>query len=118
MLPGSAIHPPGRSTSCARRQPTDGSTQCQDAAATRTSKRRPPSSHSSNFAFSTATLRKAASRWRPSAAMPAPASTAVTAYPSAPSERVAWPVPQPTSSTGDPLSRPVMAARSANSSSG
>ncbi len=45
-LPSSAIHLPGRSTSCARRQPMDGSTQCHADAATRTSKRRPPSSHS------------------------------------------------------------------------
>ena len=62
--------------------------------------------------------RKAASRWRASAAMPAPGSTAVTEHPSAASERVAWPVPQPTSSTDDRSSMPVMATRSANSSSG
>ncbi len=57
-------------------------------------------------------------RWRARAAMPAPGSVAVTGKPSAASGRVAWPVPQPTSSTGDPLSMPVMATRSANSSSG
>jgi hypothetical protein len=57
-------HPsPGWSTSCARRQPMDGSTQCHADAATRTSKRRPPSSHSSNVEFSTPASGKAASRW-------------------------------------------------------
>ena len=51
-FPSNAIHPPGRTTSCARRQPIDGSTQCQADAATRTSKRRPRSSQ-----FSTRTSR-------------------------------------------------------------
>jgi hypothetical protein len=49
----------------------------------------PAVAHSSNVDFSTSTLPKAASRWRASAAIPAPGSTAVTGHPSAASERVA-----------------------------
>jgi hypothetical protein len=44
--------------SCTPRQPTDGSTLCHADAATRTSKRRPPSSQSSNVEISTSTLAK------------------------------------------------------------
>jgi hypothetical protein len=50
--------------------------------------------------------------------MPAPGSTAVTEPASAASDRVAWPVPQPTSSTDDRPPVPVIGARSANSSYG
>jgi hypothetical protein len=46
-------------------------------------------SHSSNVDVSTSTLGKEAIRWRASAAMSAPGSTAVTEHPSAASERVA-----------------------------
>src|SRR5204862_150606 len=71
-LPINAIHPPGRSTSWARRQPIDGSIQCHDAAATSASKRRPLSSHSSNDDVSTATFGKPASRCRATRATVAP----------------------------------------------
>jgi hypothetical protein len=107
-LPSRANQPPGRSILCARRQPIDGSTQCQDDAATRTSKRRSRSSQSSNAEVSTSALPKAASRRRANAAIPAPGSRAVTEHPSAASARVAWPVPQPTSSTDDLLSMRAM----------
>jgi hypothetical protein len=117
-LPISAIQPPGESTSCARRQPIAGSTQCQDAAATRTSKRRPRSSHCSNVDVSTLTLGTVASRRRATAAISAPGSTAVTEPASAASGRVAWPVPQPTSSTDDLFPMPVIVTRSLKSSSG
>ena len=100
------------------RQPTDGSTQCHDDAATRTSNRRPRSSHSSNDDVSTSMFGQLANRSRASAAMPAPGSTAVTEHPSPANEPVACPVPQPTSSTADRSSTPVMPTRSATSSSG
>ncbi|GAA4733094.1 hypothetical protein Prum_092880 [Phytohabitans rumicis] len=72
----------------------------------------------SNVDVSTVTLQTLASRWRASAAISRPCSTAVTVHPSVASERVAWPVPQPTSSTDDPSPTPVMVTRSANNSSG
>ena len=50
--------------------------------------------------------------------MAVPGSTAVTEQPSPASERVACPVPQPTSRTDDPSSTPVTATRSENSASG
>jgi hypothetical protein len=63
-------------------------------------------------------LPKVERRSRASAAIPTPGSTAVIEHPSAASGRVAWPVPQPTSSTDDVSWMPVTAARSANNSSG
>jgi hypothetical protein len=47
-----------------------------------------------------------------------PGSMAVTEHPSAANERVAWPVPQPTSSTDDLWSMPVTVTRAENISSG
>src|SRR4029079_11762693 len=101
-LPSRAIQPWGWSTVCALGQPTEGSTQCQDDAATSASKRRPPSAQFSNDDVSIRTGEKVASRSLAIAAIAVPGSTAVTEHPISASARVACPVPQPTSRTDDP----------------
>jgi hypothetical protein len=113
-----ASAPRGFSAAAARAYRTSGSIQCHDVAAITRSNDEPPGSQSSNGAVITFTSGHSVRFSRASAARASPNSTQATRKPRRASATVAWPVPQPTSSTRAPGWRPAPSTMSSNSRSG